>query len=158
MQSKTLTITSPFKKVFHIITGLLIAGVLTGCASGYGRLQHTDEVTQMFRSGDLPQDYVYYYNGRDHIPYAIIGVSPDYRHTSDHWRQVDPKSAEFRYMVEHLWQPYGYHYPSGAYILDDSGKRIGIWWARYYYTTVALGENNEVTVYSPYRPNLRIGG
>ena len=158
MFSNTLSIPSSFHKASHWLLLLLIVGMLTGCAAGYGRLQHDDEVTRMFTSGNLPQDYVYYFNGRDHIPYAIIGISPDYRHVSRLWEEVDPKSDEFRHMVENMWQPAGYRYTSGAYILDNNKKRIGIWWAMYYTATVELGQDNEVTVHSPYRPNQRHGG
>ena len=158
MISNTSFIRPPFNIVFSWLIVLSIVVALTGCAAGYGRIKHDDEVTRMFTSGDLPQDYVYYFNGRYHIPYAIIGISPEYRHVSRLWEEVDPKSDEFRDMVENIWQPAGYHYPMGAYILDTNGKRIGIWWAMYYFATVELGQEKEVTVHSPYRPGQRHGG
>ena len=158
MFSITLITPSPLKNVLYWPLLLLIVGMLTGCAAGYGRIQHDDEVTRMFTSGDLPQDYVYYFNGRDHIPYALIGISPEYRHISNLWDEVDPKSDEFRSMVDNMWQPAGQYYTSGAYILDNNGNRIGIWLAKYHFATVELGQDNEVTVHSPYRPNQRHGG
>ena len=154
---KSATMTLLSMRVPHWVLGLMITVILTGCGSGYGRLQHHNEVTRMFSTGDLPQDYVYYYNGRDHIPYAIIGLSPGYRHVSKFWEKVDPNSERFRYMVEHMWQPYQYYESVGAYILDMNRNRIGVWFAKYYYTVVELGPDKAVTVHSPYKPNLRIG-
>jgi hypothetical protein len=110
----------------------------------------------MFSEGNLPNDYAYYYNGRDHIPYAVIGISPQYRHVSRFWDRVDPASDKFRHMVNNIWEPYGEYETRGAYILDNQGNRIGIWLANYSYTTIALHPDNEVTVYSPYVPR-RVG-
>ncbi len=158
MFSNTTFISWPFNKVLYWLIALPVVVALTGCAAGYGHIKHDDDVTRMFKSGDLPQDYVYYFNGRDHIPYAIIGISPEYRHVSRLWQEVDPKSDEFRHMVENMWQPAGGYYTTGAYILDRNGNRIGIWWAKYDYATVELGQDKEVTVHSPYRPGQRHGG
>ena len=135
---------------------MFIIALATGCSSGYGRLRHDDQVTKMFAEGRVPQDYTYYFNGRDHIPYAVIGISPDYRHESKFWDSVDPSSDAFRHMVDNIWEPFGEYETRGAYILDNQGNRIGIWLAKYSYAVIELRADNQVTVYSPYRPK-RVG-
>lgn len=141
-----------FNKIWIGITLVFMMPIFLGCAGYYGRLQKDDEVTRMFRSNSVPENYRYYFDGRSGLPYAIIGIDPDFQLVSHFWEPLEPNSKEFASKVNSLWEPEDWtRYPSdqGAFILDSRGKRIGIWYSRYSDTTIAVHEDNRIEVYSP---------
>lgn len=135
---------------------LLTALFFAGCAARpYGSLDHTESVTQMFRTGDVPGNYSYYIIGRSQLPYAIAGLAPEYRMESELWERVEPNTAEFAEKVASLWEPdvwYQYEGGRGAWIRGPRGKKIGLWYSRYPHTTVVVKPDNRVVLFSPYRP------
>jgi hypothetical protein len=45
--------------------------------------------------------------------------------------------------------------PRGAWILDQDGNRVGIWYSSRYQTTVKIEKDNYVVVVTPEPPDLR---
>jgi len=136
-----------------ICLGLLL--LFYSCAnSNYGKLQSSQEITQVFENEQLLSDHVYYYSGLWGVPNAIVGIHPKYDLESKVWRQVDLSSALLKKWITRM------HYvhlvkPQGAWILGPDGNRIGIWYSARHQTTVRLEEDNRVVIVPPEPPELR---
>ena len=122
---------------------------LSGCVSGYGSLKQDSEITQTFLSKQIVPDHQYYYIGRSSIPYAVIGVHRSYKLKSKLWEEIDVTSDQLNQLIDRMW---GRGSASGAYILDSDGKKIGVWYSKWDYTVIKLGEANQVLISSPYEP------
>lgn len=125
--------------------------ILAGCMQNYGRLKSNPELTDAFTNQRALPDYNYYYCGRENLPYAVVGIDPDYQFEDRLWYKIETKEQVYKQaggVVDwnHIWA-------RGADILDPSGNRIGIWFSYYQSTTVEVGPGNRVVVYNPYSPN-----
>jgi hypothetical protein len=92
------------------------------------------------------------FDGRSGLPYAIIGIDPNYRLVSNLWEPLEPNSTEFARKVHSLWEPEhwaGYPAGQGAFILDPKSNRIGIWYSRYTGTIIDVHEDGRIEVHSP---------
>jgi hypothetical protein len=136
-----------------VIVLALMVPSLIGCAATYGDLQSSSEVTEAFHNSQILSDYQYYYSGFERIPYALIGIDRRYGLRSKYWKPIDPNEAllgQWAYRMQHVYSlP-----PRGAWILDQNGNRIGIWFSSQYYTTIKLKTENEVVVFPPNPPEL----
>ena len=140
------------KKAFSSILLVLVISFAWGCAGQYGRLRQDTGVTRMFATNSVPGNYHYYIDGRSDMPYAIVGIFPDYQLVSRFWEPVEPNTEAFARKVAFIWRPRGLaHYTTGmgAYIHDPRGKKIGIWYSMHSSSTVKFREGNQVEVYSP---------
>jgi hypothetical protein len=105
-------------------------------------VQHAFENYQAF------ENHRYYYSGRKNKPSAIIGVHRDYRFESEYWTEVDLQKTDFKELVNRLY-PYDYYPPSGYYILDPSGKKVGLWFSEFTHTAITLENDNRLVVVTP---------
>jgi hypothetical protein len=132
---------------------VLIIPVLVGCTTVYGSLQNNREVTEAFNKGRIFPNYQYYYSGFERIPYGLIGIGKRYRLRSRYWQTINPDAAllgQWAYRMQHVYSlP-----PRGAWILDQNGNRIGVWFSSQYYTTVKLEAENDIVVFAPTPPDL----
>jgi hypothetical protein len=128
--------------------------ILPGCMSSYGRLKANPELTDAFTNRRaLPPDYIYYYCGRENLPYAVVGIDPAYQFEDRVWFKIETKEEVYKKAASVVaWNDI---WSRGAEILDPSGNRIGIWFSYYQHTTVKVGPENKVTVYNPYSPNKK---
>ncbi|RJQ70007.1 MAG: hypothetical protein C4519_21370 [Desulfobacteraceae bacterium] len=135
----------------------LTFAVMAGCAAGpYGRLQRDPDVTRMFDTNTVPNGYHYYTTGRTHLPYAIIGIDPRYRFASDDWHAIEPNTQDFAQRVAFIWRPDVWdrlETAKGAWITDSQGNKVGLWYSMYPYTTIIVGPDRRVEVYSPFWPD-----
>ncbi|MFO7931595.1 MAG: hypothetical protein ACQETG_02865 [Thermodesulfobacteriota bacterium] len=134
---------------------ILAVFVMTGCAAGpWGSLRQDPEVTEMFRKNRVPEDYRYYLSGRSNLPYAIVGVDPEWRFESRFWQELEPNTSEFERKVRFIWDPdvwYQYNSGKGAWILDPGGGKIGVWYSMYPDTSISVDkEEKSVLVHSPH--------
>lgn len=109
----------------------------------------------MFVANSVPSDFKYYTNGRDQMPYAIIGIKPGVSHETQLWQSVEPNTEDFADKVKFIYNPNDWDKldpAQGAWILDPSGTRVGIWYSRYPRTTVKV-TNGILYVLSPFHPN-----
>jgi hypothetical protein len=126
-----------------------------GCAGAYPALHADNEVTRMFAANSVPETFRYYIDGRSGMPYAIIGIDPNYHLVPGSWEPVQPNTRDFARKVLFMWQPsvwYRQDPAQGAYIVSPDGQRIGIWYSQYPYTTIRLHAGNRVEIHSPHRP------
>ncbi len=139
------------KIAFRGILLVLAIVFVGGCAGQYGRLQQDTEVTRMFVNNNVPENYHYYIDGRSEMPYAIVGILPDYQFISRFWTPVEPNTDDFARKVDFMWQPRGFFHHTtgrGAYIQDPHGKKIGIWYSMYSSSPIKVYEGNKVEVFS----------
>jgi hypothetical protein len=140
--------------LFLSIILALITAVISGCSSStQGRLQSSPEVTQVFKNNQVLSDHQYYFSGFQRIPYGIIGIGNRYKLRSSRWKPIDLNPTllnQLAYRMDHVYSIE----PSGAWILDQEGNRIGIWYSSRSETKVKIEKDNYVVVVSPESPDL----
>ena len=122
----------------------------------YGKLKRDREVNRLFRTYRILPDHKYYTSGRADIPYAIIGIQNIYDLRPGTWKEIDLTTPILRSWVSRMDNIYGYP-PYGSMILDNNGKRVGVWYSSKQWTTVIIEENNEIAVIAPEIPGYRGG-
>jgi hypothetical protein len=135
-----------------VALGSLSLLLLSGCASGsYGRLAFDREVTRMFTDNAVPADHRYYTIGRSGMPFAIVGIAPEYELVTRWWEPVAPNTKEFESKVDFIWEPHVWYqvYPAqGSWILNPAGEKIGVWYSMYPSTRIGV-YGRRVEIYSP---------
>jgi hypothetical protein len=127
-----------------------------GCAQNYGRLQRSAEVDKIFITYEVLPDHTYYYVGPDGRPDAIMGIESVYTLETTRWTQFDPSDDTLKKGVD--WMNFHHstsvrYYPYGFFILDPEGKKLGIWYSIWDWTTVIMKEENRIEVYPPIMPD-----
>lgn len=141
--------------LFLTIVMALMMALLSGCSSAtYGRLQSSHEVTQVFQNKQILSDHQYYSSGFQRIPYGIIGIGNKYRLRSSRWKAIDLNPTILNQLIYRMSHVYSIE-PRGAWILDQDGNRVGIWYSSRYQTTVKIEKDNYVVVVTPEPPDLR---
>ncbi len=120
----------------------------------YGKLKRDSEVNRTFKTYKILPDHKYYTSGLAKIPYAIIGIQNNYELRPGLWKEIDITRPLLRSWVSQMDNIYGYP-PYGSVILDNNGKRIGVWYSSKQWTTVIIEENNEIAVLAPEIPGFR---
>jgi len=128
---------------------------VVGCGSAtYGRLESSPEITKVFKDGQILSSYQYYISGFQRIPYAIIAVDSNFQLRSRGWQALDMDAAALNQIVFRMDAVYSLK-PRGAWIVDNEGNRLGVWYSSQYHTTVERKQNNQILVASPEPPDLR---
>jgi len=122
----------------------------------YGKLKRDRGVNRTFQTFKILPDHTYYTSGRAGIPYAIIGIQNIYELRPGLWQEIKLTTPLLRSWVSQMDNIYGYP-PYGSVILDNNGKRIGVWYSSKQWTTVIIEENNEIAVLVPEIPGFRGG-
>ena len=126
-----------------------------GCAGNYGYVQRSREVGRMFENLNIPSDYNYYFTGPEAVPYAIIGIHPDYNLKTRLWKSVNLTTEMLQMWLASGMQGAIGMPPGGSYILGPDGEKIGIWYSIFRYSPVKLVDNREVVVHPPtYFPGM----
>jgi hypothetical protein len=131
---------------------IMILLILPGCMGSYGRIKSNPDLTAAFKNNlELP-DYNYYYCGRENLPYAVVGIDPQYEFQDRVWFKIETKADVYKKAAGIIaWDT---TWSRGADILDPEGNRIGIWFSYYNSTTVKVGPDNKVAVTNPYNPGF----
>jgi hypothetical protein len=136
----------------------MFAILVSGCAAGnYGKVTRSAEVDGIFRSGTLPSDYRYYYDGGKYHPRAVIGIQNDYTFQPGAWTPVDPDSRQLEIWRSYFKDSFGrIDYISrerlsfsGYTLLDPNGKAFGMIYSLYPWIISTFPGDNVVTVYPP---------
>jgi hypothetical protein len=135
------------KPFIAFLSGLLAFVLAAGCAGSYGRFAFDENVTDAFKTYQVPPDLKFYYYGVNNRHYAIVGLDPKWELRSRIWRPIDPQTEEFKKAVRYIWEieirpPY---YPRGSNIFDNEGNKVGVYYSSLY-ATVKFGPDNQIQV------------
>jgi hypothetical protein len=126
-----------------LLIGLAMLTVLTGCMqqANYGGFSRDDQVSHAFQSGAVPAELKYYYTGRDTMPYAIMGIDPEYTVPSKYWIAFKPEPEKLKNMSSNIYghnrdNPYGFN------ILAPDGTPVGIWFSNLRFSNVRIDQEN----------------
>jgi hypothetical protein len=130
---------------------------LAGCAHNYGRLQPSSAVTAVFKADQVLPDHKYYYCGPDGWPDAIIAVNADFTLVSEQWTAFEPSPKRLRNLTDYAQSNFGTdtrHFPYGYKILAPDGRKVGVWYSIWDWTTIEMLSDREVNVYPPSTKDL----
>jgi hypothetical protein len=144
--------------LFTLLASALMLLLLAGYAAAgniYGSLDRDRDLDNMFRNYEVLQDYNYFTSGGYDTPNAILLIQKDYEmdNPGNLWTQIPYVDYEqMRKWVsvissEQDFNRSGNYY--AAYILDQNGQRIGVWYSVEVFATVKFLEGNNVLVYTP---------
>jgi hypothetical protein len=137
----------------NIVVALMVV-IFSGCGSStHGRLQSSHEVTQAFQNKQILSDHQYYFSGFQRIPYGIIGIGSKYRLRSSRWKAIELNPTLLNQLIYRMSHVYSME-PRGAWILDQDGNRVGIWYSSRYQTTVKIKKDDYIVVVTPEPPDL----
>lgn len=142
-------------KMMALLAALTLFSGFTGC-DNYGKLQHDPSLTKTFQNYQVDEGYTYYYLGRNNIPYAIAGIDPRYTLKSEFWQPIEPKTEQFKIMINWIWADYNYE-PYGAYIIGPDGKKVGIFYSSIDRVAIYIDKADKTVSLIPDTPYLRGG-
>lgn len=134
----------------------ILAVILVGCAGNTGRITADPSVASFFKEPAVGSPYRFYFNGRENVPYAIIGIDTAYTFNSKYWTAVEPGAPQFKALVNRMFRTDGDAVTAG-WIKGPDGRSVGIWYSPYRRTVVRVFPDNTVDVISPYTPIGRNG-
>ena len=139
---------------------VLMVLITAGCAAGtgqYGSAAKSIAVDRIFRSGPLPEEYRYFYNGVKSEPAAILGLSREYSLRSDFWTEINLDDRQMRdwrrFFVQSMtWyddRSQGRMSYDGYRLSDQQGKTVGILYSRYGWIVIEFLPDNGILVHPP---------
>jgi len=149
-----ISITNKRRIFIAVIFFAMILIPLGGCSlSNYGKLKSNPEVKQSFETYQILPNHKYYYRGVKSKPTVIVGINENYELNSKLWVQIDPKSEDFRTIIERVsLQGMGRAVePWGFRILDPAGNDVGVWYSALSNAVVQINENRQITNLQPSR-------
>jgi hypothetical protein len=164
MIEKTYDISKRWIILVSQVAVILALFILAGCATGanYGKMERNRDLDNMFLRYEVLPDHRYYSTGGFDAPDAILAVHTDYEldNSGDLWRGVpNVDYGQMRIWIDTIAPEQNYRYSNGyfaAYILNPTGKRVGVWYSIEPQTTVKFLEGNKIQVRTPNR-SLDIG-
>jgi len=140
------------KRIYNIF--FLLAGYAAAVGI-YGTLDRDRDLDNMFRNYEVLQDYNYFTTGGYDRPNAILLIHKDYEldNPGNLWVPIpyvdyNQKSKWISVIsTEQDFNRSGYYY--AAYILDQNGKKVGVWYSVETFATVKFLKGNKILVYTP---------
>jgi hypothetical protein len=132
--------------------------LLAGCAvTGdiYGTTARDRDLDNMFLNYEVLQDYNYFTSGGYDRPNAILLIHKDYELDNPANLWVPITYVDYNQMRKWVSvisseqdanRSYNYY---AAYILDQKGKKVGVWYSVEIFATVKFLEGNKIFVYTP---------
>jgi hypothetical protein len=118
----------------------------------YGEIKPSEEATRIFESYKVLPHYKYYISGADLYPDAIIGIDKTFTLDTELWKGIELTPGKLKAIVTDM-KSKGLEVGDlvhGFDILDNQGKKIGIWYsilrAR---TSLKMLGDNRVMIYTP---------
>ena len=144
--------------LFTLIASALMLILLAGCAATgdiYGTTDRDRDLDNMFRNYEVLQDYNYFTSGGYDRPNAILLIHKDYEldNPGNLWRPIPNVDYEqMRKWVSVISSDQDFNRSANyyaAYILDQNGQRVGVWYSVETFATVKFLEGNKILVYTP---------
>jgi len=142
-----------------ITVSLVLVFVLISAGCGFhtaGYMKHRPELMAQYRENTLPDQYAYFYCGREDLPYAVVGIDPAYSFDTKFWFPIE-FGPDLYQKIDHLsnLEP-GQNRKYARAILGPAGNTIGVWFSYYHSTGVIVDDaNHTIRVYNPYKPGSR---
>lgn len=137
---------------------VIICVFLSGCTGSYGTIHFNQDLLEAYENRLPLDDYDYYYRGRPHLPYAVIGIDKTYTFDDRFWVKIDARKDVYDKISRLFDEPFGSNTLVAADITDHRGNKIGSYFSLYNYTVVKVSpEGTGVEVYNPYNPNAGDG-
>jgi hypothetical protein len=145
-----------YKKIILYITLVTIFS-LTACTASllknWGKIEPNTDVTNDFEKFQIDANLNYYISGSDVYPTSILGLNKAYTLNTDLWKKIEMTPEIFNQVVTNMQMRLlsccGQR-QAGFVILDDKGKKIGIWYSMLMGTIgVQMKEDNKVIIYPP---------
>jgi hypothetical protein len=144
--------------LFTLLASALMLFLLAGFATAagiYGTLERNRDLDNMFSNYEVLHDYNYFTTGGYDRPNAILLIHKDYEldNPGNLWLSipnVDYNQKKKWISVISSEQDFnrsGYYYT--AYILDQNGQRVGVWYSAETFATVKFPGGNKILVYTP---------
>jgi hypothetical protein len=140
------------QSLFAAIAATIFLAALAGCSmANYGQLKSDPQVTQAFNTYQILPGYKYFYRGSSSLPLVIVGIKEEYELSSRLWVPIDPKSKEFRALIDKvsLQGMGGTTQPWGFVILDHAGNQIGVWYSAIRGAAVEVNSDKQIVNLSP---------
>ncbi len=137
-----------------VLTLIMLAGFALA-ANIYGTLDRDRDLDNLFRNYEVLQDHNYYVSGGYDRPNAILLIHKDYELDNPGNLWVPFPYVDYNQMRKWVYvisseqdadRSGGYY---AAYILDQDGKRVGVWYSVEVFTTVKFLAGNKIQVYTP---------
>lgn len=128
------------------------------CAAGnaalknWGKIEPDPEVGKSFETYQVNPNLNYYISGSDVYPNAILGLNNEYTLVSTLWKKVEMTPAMLQTIVTDMkMRALNINQSQfGFAVLDNRGKRIGIWYSLLSATApVRMKEDKKVIIYTP---------
>lgn len=142
------------KNCNFLLLGLALILLLSGCVGrNMAHINDSMEAEQLFTSWPLPDQYEYYYYGRDLGPIAFLALDKSYELQSEFWTRIFPtiKMKEFwqgEFKTRYLTNDNEF---KGKEIMSSDNKRIGMMYTRNYWVTAWFNEpeTNQIVIPPP---------
>ncbi|MGD8834369.1 MAG: hypothetical protein PVJ84_11665 [Desulfobacteraceae bacterium] len=148
MKKRTHTI---FSLPGLIIFSLVVA--TSGCSSGPAHFQRRVSASNTFERFNVLPHHQYYYFGRPDALLAVVAIDKGHRLNSPNWTATDMDEQTLKSMVGKMRNQPGAEYnidPNGAYILDDDGETIGLWYSVWRLPLLRFTGEKEFTISDPH--------
>jgi hypothetical protein len=142
-------------KMTALLAAFTFFSGVAGC-DNYGKLQRDQSLTKAFQNNQVDDGYIYYYLGRDNMPYAIAGIDPRYTLKSKFWQPLEPQTEKFKKMIYWIWTDHNYE-PYGAYVMGSDGEKVGIFYSSIDRVVVNFDKTQKTVSLIPDTPYLRDG-
>ena len=129
-----------------------LAMIVSGCNSGPAHFRRMVSASETFEQFRIVPGHQYYYFGLPHSPSAMVAIQEGYRLVSPNWTSVDIDKQTLKDMVARFLNQPGSEYnidPNGAYILNDSGETIGLWYSVWQLPLLRFTGEKEFTISDP---------
>lgn len=137
---------------------LLFFFIPAGCGlNKAGHMTHSPVLMEQYREKLLPEQFSYFYCGRENLPDAVVGIDPAYTFETKLWFPVKSGPDLYR-KIDHLsdLEP-GQNRMYAKAIIGPAGNTIGAWFSFYYSTGMIVDHvNHRIQVFNPYKPESRL--
>ena len=146
-------------RLFYLVCCSCVILSLAGCAGNrtFGQFYQSRAVERSFRNFEISERYNYYYNGREKMPDAILGLRKDYVMQSTFWHPVDLTASKMAVW----WQEIRFDWYSslggslervgsnGWILKAPNGDEVGILFSKYSLVAAEFSHGKVVTVNIP---------
>jgi hypothetical protein len=143
------------KRLLSTAISVILLYSIWGCAGyskGYGAINRDQNVTRSLEAFEVNPNFRYYYSGAEMYPNALMGLDKKFKLEPDLWKKMKTTPEDFKDTIEQMQTKaltLG-DYQVGCAILDNLGRRIGVWYSlREAVTSVKMIDDHTVLIYTP---------